>query len=124
MNKETKKKELRNYSIDFGVCIFCGNCVEYCPTNCLSMTEEYELATFDRHNLNIDNIALGRLPTNVTTDPSVKPLRELTYLPKGVMDPHEIPASDTRVGKLPEEVYDWMRPESNENKDKVPNPNN
>ena len=33
MNKETKKKELRNYSIDFGVCIFCGNCVEYCPTN-------------------------------------------------------------------------------------------
>ncbi|MDA9714234.1 NADH-quinone oxidoreductase subunit NuoI, partial [Prochlorococcus sp. AH-736-N10] len=47
MNKETKKKELRNYSIDFGVCIFCGNCVEYCPTNCLSMTEEYELATFD-----------------------------------------------------------------------------
>ena len=38
MNKATKKKELRNYSIDFGVCIFCGNCVEYCPTNCLSMT--------------------------------------------------------------------------------------
>ena len=124
MNKETKKKELRNYSIDFGVCIFCGNCVEYCPTNCLSMTEEYELSTFDRHNLNFDNVALGRLPTNVTTDPSVKPLRELTYLPKGVMDPHEIPASDTRVGKLPEEVYDWMRPESNENKDKVSNPTN
>ena len=24
MNKETKKKELRNYSIDFGVCICCG----------------------------------------------------------------------------------------------------
>ena len=45
MNKATKKKELRNYSIDFGVCIFCGNCVEYCPTNCLSMTEEYELAS-------------------------------------------------------------------------------
>ncbi len=124
MNKETKKKELRNYSIDFGVCIFCGNCVEYCPTNCLSMTEEYELATFDRHNLNFDNVALGRLPTNVTTDPSVKPLKELAYLPKGVMDPHEIPASDARVGKLPEEVYDWMRPESNENKDKVSNPNN
>ena len=51
MNKATKKKELRNYSIDFGVCIFCGNCVEYCPTNCLSMTEEYELAAFDRHSL-------------------------------------------------------------------------
>ena len=123
MNKETKKKELRNYSIDFGVCIFCGNCVEYCPTNCLSMTEEYELSTFDRHNLNFDNIALGRLPTNVTTDPSVKPLRELTYLPKGVMDPHEIPPSDTRVGKLPEEVYDWMKPITS-NKDSIVNPEN
>tara|TARA_B100000287_G_C20577588_1_gene759034 strand:- start:494 stop:1117 length:624 start_codon:yes stop_codon:yes gene_type:complete len=108
MNKETKKKELRNYSIDFGVCIFCGNCVEYCPTNCLSMTEEYELATFDRHNLNFDNVALGRLPTNVTTDPSVKALRELAYLPKGVMDPHEVSQSDPRAGKLPEEVLDWM----------------
>tara|TARA_B100000900_G_scaffold64484_1_gene49797 strand:- start:270 stop:887 length:618 start_codon:yes stop_codon:yes gene_type:complete len=108
MNKETKKKELRNYSIDFGACIFCGNCVEYCPTNCLSMTEEYELATFDRHNLNYDNVALGRLPTNVTSDPTVKSLKELTYLPKGVMDPHDIPSSDPRVGKLPEEVLDWM----------------
>ena len=36
MNKEAKKKELRNYSIDFGACIFCGNCVEYCPTNCFT----------------------------------------------------------------------------------------
>ncbi|KAM4107934.1 hypothetical protein ACB094_03G005600 [Castanea mollissima] len=34
-----RKKRLLNYSIDFGICIFCGNCVEYCPTNCLSMTE-------------------------------------------------------------------------------------
>ena len=60
----------------------------------------------------------------MTTDPSVKPLRELAYLPKGVMDPHEIPASNIRVGKLPEEVYDWMKPESDENKDKVSNPSN
>ena len=106
MNKETKKKELRNYSIDFGVCIFCGNCVEYCPTNCLSMTEEYELAAFDRHNLNFDNVALGRLPTNVTTDPSVIALKELAYLPKGVMDPHELDENSPRAGKLPAELLE------------------
>ena len=108
MNKQTKKKELRNYSIDFGACIFCGNCVEYCPTNCLSMTEEYELSTFDRHSLNFDNVALGRLPTNVTTDPSVRAMRELAYLPKGEMDPHEVPDSEPRVGKLPEKVLEEM----------------
>ena len=124
MNKETKKKELRNYSIDFGACIFCGNCVEYCPTNCLSMTEEYELATFDRHNLNYDNVALGRLPTNVTSDPTVKSLKELTYLPKGVMDPHEISATDPRVGKLPEEVLDWMVSTTSEEEAAVANSNN
>jgi NAD(P)H-quinone oxidoreductase subunit I len=104
MNKSTKKKELRNYSIDFGVCIFCGNCVEYCPTNCLSMTEEYELATFDRHSLNYDNVALGRLPTSVTSDPAVFALRELAYLPKGAMDPHDVPADAPRAGALPAQV--------------------
>ena len=35
------------------------------------------------------------------------------------MDPHDIPASDTRVGKLPEEVYDWMKSVPNDKKDSV-----
>nr|YP_009254449.1 NADH dehydrogenase subunit I [Verdigellas peltata]CZF96702.1 NADH dehydrogenase subunit I [Verdigellas peltata] len=60
--KGVKKKQLKSYSIDFGICIFCGNCVEYCPTNCLSMTEDYELSVYDRHELNYDNFALGRFP--------------------------------------------------------------
>jgi NAD(P)H-quinone oxidoreductase subunit I len=113
MNKATKKKELRNYSIDFGVCIFCGNCVEYCPTNCLSMTEEYELAAFDRHSLNYDNIALGRLPTSVTSDPAVIALRELAYLPKGEMDPHGVPDTSPRAGQLPQALLDsWSESEA------------
>jgi NAD(P)H-quinone oxidoreductase subunit I len=105
-NKETKKKKLNHYSIDFGVCIFCGNCVEYCPTNCLSMTEEYDLSTYDRHELNFDNVALGRLPYKVTQDPMVQPLRELAYLPKGVLDPHGLPPGSRRAGKLPEEILE------------------
>ena len=108
MNKQSKKKELRNYSIDFGVCIFCGNCVEYCPTNCLSHTEEYELTQFDRHNLNYDNVALGRLPTNVTTDPAVYALREFAYLPKGETDPHVVEKDDPRVG------VDWFTKKEND----------
>ncbi|UZQ56271.1 NAD(P)H-quinone oxidoreductase subunit I [Trichothermofontia sichuanensis B231] len=103
-DKESKKKKLNHYSIDFGVCIFCGNCVEYCPTNCLSMTEDYELATYDRHELNYDNVALGRLPYKVTNDPMVRPLRELGYLPKGVLSPHDLPPGSRRAGKMPAEI--------------------
>lgn len=103
-NKAIKKKELKHYSIDFGVCIFCGNCVEYCPTNCLSMTEEYELATYDRHELNYDNVALGRLPYKVTQDSMVTPLRELVYLPKGVTSPHDLPEGSQRSSKRPEDL--------------------
>nr|YP_010581037.1 NdhI [Sarracenia alata]YP_010581043.1 NdhI [Sarracenia alata]UZT27368.1 NdhI [Sarracenia alata]UZT27370.1 NdhI [Sarracenia alata] len=52
--------------------IFCGNCVEYCPTNCLSMTEEYELSTYDRHDLNYNQIALGRLPMSGIDDSTIR----------------------------------------------------
>ncbi|MGK7877273.1 MAG: NAD(P)H-quinone oxidoreductase subunit I [Xenococcaceae cyanobacterium] len=110
-NKKTKKKELKHYSIDFGVCIFCGNCVEYCPTNCLSMTEEYELASYDRHELNYDNVALGRLPYKVTQDPMVAPMRQLGYLPKGVIDPHDLPPGSQRAGKRPGEILKEMESE-------------
>lgn len=105
-NKATKKKELATYSIDFGVCIFCGNCVEYCPTNALSMTEEYELAVYERHELNYDSVALGRLPYKVTDDPMVTPLREFAYLPSGVMNPHDLPAGSRRAGKTPAEIIE------------------
>jgi NAD(P)H-quinone oxidoreductase subunit I len=103
-DKVSKKKKLKHYSIDFGVCIFCGNCVEYCPTNCLSMTEEYDICTYDRHELNYDSVALGRLPYKVTNDPMVTPLRELVYLPQGVMEPHDLPADAPRPGSFPEDL--------------------
>nr|YP_009427003.1 NADH dehydrogenase subunit I [Hypodematium crenatum]ASU95652.1 NADH dehydrogenase subunit I [Hypodematium crenatum] len=81
--KDIKKKRLKSYSIDFGVCIFCGNCVEYCPTNCLSMTEEYELSSYDRHELNQDQTALGRLPFTISQDVSIQVFStSLNYLSK------------------------------------------
>nr|AJB98507.1 NADH-plastoquinone oxidoreductase subunit I [Helminthostachys zeylanica] len=88
LRKNVRRKRLRNYSIDFGVCIFCGNCVEYCPTNCLSMTEEYELSTHDRHELNHDQTAPGRLPIPVVRDLTIQPISNLVSLPKGSAEGH------------------------------------
>ncbi|KAL9990876.1 putative NADH:ubiquinone reductase (H(+)-translocating) [Helianthus debilis subsp. tardiflorus] len=77
LETDIRKKRLLNYSIDFGICIFCGNCVEYCPTNCLSMTEEYELSTYDRHELNYNQIALGRLPMSIIDDYTIRTILNL-----------------------------------------------
>lgn len=112
-NKEAKKKELKHYSIDFGVCIFCGNCVEFCPTNCLSFTEEYDMSVYDRHELNMDNVAMGRVPYKVTDDPMVTPLRELIYLPKGVLDPHGLPPGSDRVGEFPIDILNEAKEDRN-----------
>lgn len=62
------------------------------------------MAVYDRHELNLDNVALGRVPYKVTDDPMVTPLRELVYLPKGVMEPHGLPPSARRAGKFPSEI--------------------
>lgn len=70
------------------------------------MTEEYELASYDRHELNYDNVALGRLPTKVTQDPMVTPLKELGYLPKGVLSPHDLPKNSPRDRKHPEDLIE------------------
>ena len=36
------------------------------------MTEEYELATYDRHELNYNQIALGRLPISIIDDFTIR----------------------------------------------------
>lgn len=38
------------YEIDYLRCIFCGLCEEACPTDCLHLTQEFELATFTRQD--------------------------------------------------------------------------
>ncbi|KAL6312888.1 hypothetical protein AAG906_025746 [Vitis piasezkii] len=45
--------------------VYCGNCIEHCSTNCLSMIEEYKLSTYYRYKLNNNQIALGRLPISM-----------------------------------------------------------
>lgn len=39
------------YQINYLRCIFCGMCIEACPTRSLTMTNDYELADDDRRDL-------------------------------------------------------------------------
>jgi NADH-quinone oxidoreductase subunit I len=39
------------YNIDYNRCIFCGYCVEACPTDAITHGHGFELATFNATNL-------------------------------------------------------------------------
>ena len=44
----------KTYQINYLRCIFCGLCIEACPTRALTMTNEYELADDNRADLIFD----------------------------------------------------------------------
>ncbi|MGI0148179.1 MAG: 4Fe-4S binding protein, partial [Thermoplasmata archaeon] len=45
------KKVIRRPAVDIGHCLFCGNCMEYCPTDAWNFTQEFELADYAREDL-------------------------------------------------------------------------
>lgn len=42
------------------------------------MTEEYELSTYDRHELNYNQISLGRLPMSIIGDYTIQTVMDST----------------------------------------------
>ncbi len=42
------------YSIDYGKCIFCGNCAYYCSLGSVKMGNDFELATDDKNSLKLN----------------------------------------------------------------------
>jgi len=49
-----KKPVIDQFTIDIGRCIFCGNCTEVCPVDCIKMLPDFELSDFSREALVLD----------------------------------------------------------------------
>jgi formate hydrogenlyase subunit 6/NADH:ubiquinone oxidoreductase subunit I len=49
--QDEKKGLIKRPAINFGRCMFCGNCEEYCPTGAMRMTNVYDLADYSREAL-------------------------------------------------------------------------
>lgn len=49
--QDEKKGMIKRPGVNFGRCMFCGNCEEYCPTGAMRMTDYYELADTTREGL-------------------------------------------------------------------------
>jgi len=64
-NPTTKRKELTTFTYDTSRCMFCGLCEDACPTDCLELTQDFELAGYGRNGLIWDRqtLEMGPRPT-------------------------------------------------------------
>src|SRR5256886_10267482 len=58
------------YNIDYSRCIFCGYCVEACPTDAITHGHGFELATYDINSLVYRKEQLDRKSTRLNSSHS------------------------------------------------------
>ncbi len=59
----TRRKVLTTFTYDLSRCMFCGLCEDACPTDCLELTQDFELAYFTRQGAIWDRHVLEEGPT-------------------------------------------------------------
>jgi len=50
-NGTKKRLHVITFDIDMAKCCYCADCVFPCPTECITMTPDYEFSTYDRGDL-------------------------------------------------------------------------
>jgi NADH-quinone oxidoreductase subunit I len=63
---------LDRFDIDFGLCMYCGICVEVCPFDALFWSPEYEYSASDIADLLHDKVRLGEWDKTVPEKPALE----------------------------------------------------
>jgi NADH-quinone oxidoreductase subunit I len=61
-NPTTKRKELTTFTYDTSRCMFCGLCEDACPTDALELTQDFEMANYNREGAIWDRQTLEQGP--------------------------------------------------------------
>jgi NADH-quinone oxidoreductase subunit I len=56
----TKRKKMISFQYDMSRCMFCGLCVEACNSNCLELSQDYEMALYGREGMVLDRERLEK----------------------------------------------------------------
>ncbi len=59
----TRRKVLTTFTYDTSRCMFCGLCEDACPTDCLELTQDFEMAHYSREGAIWDRHRLEEGPT-------------------------------------------------------------
>jgi NADH-quinone oxidoreductase subunit I len=62
----TRRKVFTTFTYDLSRCMFCGLCEDACPTDCLELTQDFELAAYSREGAIWDRhrLEVGPTPTH------------------------------------------------------------
>ena len=61
----SRRKVLTTFTYDLSRCMFCGLCEDACPTDCLELTQDFEMAYYTREGAIWDRHLLEEGPTPV-----------------------------------------------------------
>jgi len=113
---ENKRKVLDEFTVDNGLCCFCGLCEEACNFSALKMATKYEFSTFTKDELIWDKKKLQEVGLDVdyvdtrkkktaakTVDKATEPAADKPVKPKAEAEDKTKPASADQKPAAPEQ---------------------